>query len=131
VGLNPRGRAKLQWGGRIVEVQTPYMPDQVIARVIEQAQAGQYEEIEIKRHDVTEDEIFHVGLEVFGGDLPLRDLWRHFQNQERMIGRDEVQEILKRYTGKEIMIKGVLYHVEPAHANKPASLVVAEEETTA
>jgi DNA segregation ATPase FtsK/SpoIIIE-like protein len=128
VGLNPRGRAKLQWGGRIVEVQTPYMPDQVIARVIEQAQAGQYEEIEIKRHDVTEDEIFHVGLETFGGDLPLRELWRHFQNQERMIPRDEVQDVLKRYSGKEIMIKGVLYHVQPAKGTRPASLVVAEED---
>jgi len=129
VGLTPRGRAKLQWGGRIIEVQTPYMPDQVIAGVVEQAQAGRYDEVVIKRHDVTEDEIFRVGLENFAGELPIRELWRHFQNQERMIGRDEVQDILKRYSGKEIMIKGVLYHVQPAgRGNKPASLVVAEED---
>ena len=130
VGLNPRGRAKLQWGGRILEVQTPYMPDQVINSVIEQAMQGQYEQVEIKKHDVSEDEIFRVGLEVFGGDLPLRELWRHFQSQERLIARDEVGEILKRYSGKEIMIKGVLYRVEPPGQNRPAQLVVVEEAET-
>ncbi len=127
VGLRPRGRARLQWGGRIIEVQVPYMPDQVIDAVIEQAQAGQYDVIEIKRHDVTVDDIFHAGLEQFAGELPLRELWRHFQNQGRLIGRDEVQEILKHYSGKEVMIKGVLYHIEPARGTKAATLVVAEE----
>jgi hypothetical protein len=71
-----------------------------------------------------------VGLEVFGGDLPLRELWRHFQSQERLIARDEVGEILKRYSGKEIMIKGVLYRVEPSAQNRPAQLVVVEEAET-
>ena len=127
VGLNPRGRAKLQWGGRLIEVQTPYMPDQVIESVIAQAMEGQYEEIEIKRHDVTEDEIFRVGLDEFGGKLPQIEIWRFFNNKERLIPRDEVIEILRRYNDKEIMIRGVLYHIQPATSGQPAQLVVNEE----
>ena len=127
-GLTPRGRAKLQWGGRIQEVQTPFMPDRVIESVIEQAMQGEYEDIELKRHDVTEDEIFRVGLEEFAGQLPLHDLHRHFRGQGRLIPRDEVSDILKKYSGKELMIAGVLYRVEPASGNRPAQLVVVEEQ---
>ena len=128
VGLNPRGRAKLQWGGRMIEVQTPYMPDQVIESVIAQAMEGQYEEIEIKRHDVTEDEIFRVGLDEFGGKLPQVEIWRFFNNKERLIPRDEVAEIVRRYSSKEIMIRGVLYYIEPATKGQPAQLIVTDEE---
>lgn len=130
VNLSPHGRAILDWN-RENELQTPFMPDKVIVDVVAQAMSGKYDDVDIKRHDVGEDEIFRIALEEFSGDLQGRELHNWFAARGRPIPRDEVYAAIKRYTGKEIMIRGVLYQVKPPQGTRPAQLIAVEDEKEA
>jgi len=127
-GLEPAGRAVLDYGGRQVELQTPYMPDRVVESVIAQAMAGQYEDVEVKRHDVEEDEIFRVGLEQFGGELQGRAIHLYFTNKARGIPREEVYAVIKKFLNQQIMISGTIYTVLPPQGSRPARLEVYDPE---
>lgn len=131
VGLNPHGRAILESAGRENELQTPFMPDRVIADVVAQAMLGHYDDVDIKRHDVGEDEIFRVALEEFAGDLQGKVLFNWFSNHGRLIPEREVYDAIRRYSGREIMIRGVLYQVRKAQGTRPAQLIAVEEEKEA
>jgi len=129
-GLSPAGRCVLDWNGRQVEMQSPLIPDRVIASVIEGAIRGEYEEYEIKRHDVTEEEIFKIALEEFAGGLPADYLYRWFANKQRHIPRSEVRDIIGRYLGQEVMVGSTVYRVEKGAGGKPPHLVTVEDSST-
>lgn len=127
-GLSPAGRCILDWNGRHVELQTPLIPDRVISSVIDGAIRGEYEEFELKRHDVTEEEIFKVALDEFAGGLPADQMYRWFNNRQRHIPRQEVRDIISAYIGKAVTIGTSVYQVQSGSGGKPPYLVAVEEE---
>jgi hypothetical protein len=125
--LSHAGRGVLDYDGHQAELQTPYIPDKIIAETIELVMRGEFQDVEIRRHDVTEDEIFRVGLEQFAGELPGREIHAWFAGKGRPIPRQEVYDIIKKFTNNELMIRGSLYRVLPAQGSRPPRLVVADD----
>lgn len=128
VTLNHKGRCILDWNGRQIEIQTPLIPDRVIEAVVQGAIKGDYEEFELARHDVTEEEVFKVALNEFAGGLPADEIYRYFNNLGRRIPRQEVREIITRYLNKEVTIGLNVYTIKPGSGSKPPFLVAMEEE---
>jgi len=127
-GLSPAGRAILDYNGKQTMLQTPLIPDRLVEKVIEGAIRGEYEEYELKRHDVTEADVFRVALEEFGGKLPPDELYRWFNNKGRHIPRQEVREIVTRYLGQEVPLGGSIYRVVQGKGGRPPYLETTEEQ---
>jgi hypothetical protein len=128
--LSPQGRCILDWSGKQMELQAPLIPDRMISSIIDGAMRGEYEEFEPARHDVTEEEIFQVGLEEFGGNLPYHELYHWFSKHQRGISRPEIERVIRSYGDKEIAIGSSIYKVIPMRNGKPASLKSMDEEPT-
>lgn|GEM_PF-2511013 len=126
-GLSPTGRCVLDWNGKQIEIQTPLILDRMVEQVIQGAIRGEYEEYELRRHDVTDEELFKVALAEFAGALPADQLYRWFNNHQRKIPRQEVRETIAHHLGKEVMIGSNVYRVQAGAGGRPPSLVVVED----
>lgn len=121
-GLAPVGRAMLQESGMQTLVQTPYMPDDLVAQVIAAAKAGQHVAPVVQRkHDVTADEVMRWALDQAGGELASRRVYQTFRG--RGMGLREVETWLQSWDGQEYVVNGALYRVEPGTGTRPRQLV--------
>lgn len=127
VGLTPRGRAVLDYGGKLTELQTPLITTTQVDKIIAAALRGEWDDVTLQRHDVTDEELFRVALEEFDGQLPVEELWKHFRNRQRRIPRDEVRAIIRRYLGREVMVGSTVYQVVQNFGNRSHYLKVVEE----
>jgi hypothetical protein len=127
VGLHPRGRAVLDFGGKLTELQSPLITTTQVDKIIAAALRGEWDDVTLQRHDVTDEEVFRTALEEFDGQLPAEELWKHFRNRQRRIPRDEVRAIIRKYLGKEVMVGSTVYSVVQNFGNRPHYLKVVEE----
>lgn len=127
VGLSPRGRAVLDWAGKLTELQSPLITTTQVDKIIAAALRGEWDDVTLQRHDVTDEELFRVALEEFDGQLPADELWKHFRNRSRRIPREDVRAIIRKYLGKEVMVGSTVYRVEQNFGNRPHYLKVVEE----
>lgn len=123
-GLEPAGRAIFSHAAGEMMVQTPYISEQFIQATVTGAKAGgQYEDIK-ERHDVTIDEILAYALQNESGYLVRDRLYPTYK--ERGLTVAELNRWLSELDGKEVVVAGALYRVEPASGARPRRLIAAE-----
>lgn len=121
-GLSPKGRAILHWDGRLHELQSPLITTRQIDKIVAAAMRGEWDDVSLSTHDVTEEDIFKRALEEFEGKLPADDLWKAFKNSGRRIPRDELRGVINAHKGKQVIVGSAVYLVEPGFANRPPYL---------
>jgi hypothetical protein len=121
-----KGRALLGYGSLQREVQTPYISDQMLTRIIDEAVSGEHSQYEVRRHDVTSEDLWMVAVEEFGGKLPADEIYRYFAGRQRPIPREEVREIIRQHLGQEIMVRGAVHRVHKGEGTRPPYLEVVE-----
>jgi hypothetical protein len=105
-------------------VQTPYISDAFITATVEGAKAGgQYTDIKAG-HDVTIDEILVYALQNESGYLVRDRLFPAYK--ERGLTQAELSRWLADLDGKEVVVAGALYRVEPASGTRARRLIAAE-----
>lgn len=121
-GLGTVGRCILQLNGVDLEVQTPYMPDDLVADVIKAAIANQGLKLaELRKHDVTPDEIMRWALTTAQGEMSVNLVYQTFRG--RGLGKEEVLNWLKSWDGQQFVVNGSLFRVEPGAGTRPRRLV--------
>lgn len=122
------GRSILRIGGKMVEVQTPYISDMTIRETVSAIKEGNYTTIPTRT--IAPEIIFKYALTELGGDCPVRDLFNHFRADG--VSKPEMMSILKDYEVRgappclepEIEIDGDAYYLAPGDGGrKPRQLV--------
>lgn len=125
-GLEPAGRSIFDWGHTRFEIQTPYINNNTVDNVVEQAVAGKFNEIESLTHDVTDEEVFEWALNENGGSLAYNAVFAHFRG--RGFSLDLVKAWCKEQENKEVIIADTVYRVAPPPARgQPRRLLPVEE----
>lgn len=130
-GLEPAGRAIFDWGHSRFELQSPYINNQTVDSVVDQATAGKFNELESAIHDVTDQEIYEWALNENGGSLAYAPIFAHFRG--RGFTKDVAIAWCKEAEGKEVIISDTVYRVQPSPGRGQARrlLPVAETEPEA
>ena len=123
-GLQPVGRCVLQWQDEI-QLQTPYINDQMIRETIAGAIAGNFEESDSHTHDLTQLEVLEYALENENGYLAHHSLFAHYE--KRGISKEELRQWLIDWEAQEFIVGSSLYRVEPAKGNKPRRLIAVTD----
>lgn len=126
-GLVPVGRCVLQFNGDY-EIQTPYMPDDLVVEMVAAVRAGKLVAVgEMRKHDVTPEEIMRWALAQpnHAGELSQRLLFSTFR--QRGLGLEELRAWLTSWEGLEFEVNGALYRVEAGIGTKPRRLVAVLE----
>lgn len=128
-GLEPRGRAIFDWGHMQLELQAPLINNETVDEMVAASIRGQWEEIEIAIHDVTDQEIYEWAQSENNGDLAAVDIWRHFQR--RGLAREYAEQFCKDAEGKTVVLSAGTFEVKPSSGRRPRKLIgVAEEPET-
>lgn len=98
-GLEPVGRAIYSAGPQLTELQSPFISDEQIARIVRQASTGVVESTEPGK--VTLQEVFDLAVDDFGGKLNVDQLFESFRGR---IAREELRAMLKRLNGDPIEV---------------------------
>jgi len=114
-----------------VEVQTPYMPDDLLRDIVARVKGGGTGLIaDLPKHDVTTTELFMWALENDEGRFSLRDVFAAFK--KRQITYLEIQTIAQTYEQQDgehkpvIEIEDAFYHLQPGIGPNPRRLVKCE-----
>lgn len=123
-GLEPAGRAIFSHAAGEMMVQTPYISEAFVLATVEGAKhGGQYDDIKAG-HDVTVDEILAYALQFENGYLVRDRLYPNYK--ERGLTVAELNRWLAELDGKEVVVTGALYRIEPASGTRPRRLIAAE-----
>jgi len=121
--LTPAGRAIYQWDEEY-EVQTPFINEDIIDHVVQQAISGKSDAI-TSGHDVTHLEVLEWALSQENGYLSRDVLFRQFG--KRGLKQEELNNWLSDWEGQELVIGTSLYRVDPAAGNRPRRLIAIDE----
>lgn len=125
-GLEPAGRAIFDWGHSQFELQSPYINNQTVDSVVDQAIGGKFNELESTVHDVTDQEVYEWALNENGGSLAYNAIFAHFRG--RGFSLDLVKAWCKEQENKEVIIADTVYRVAPPPARgQPRRLLPVEE----
>jgi DNA segregation ATPase FtsK/SpoIIIE-like protein len=109
--LDPKLHGRGFWvsGSDRLEVQSPLITDEMVDRIVADAKGGKVTEMEpIKRHDVTEPEIFKWSLkDENGGKLAWRNIYAEFRG--RGLSEPEAKQFPRDRMNKEFEIDGKKY----------------------
>ncbi len=109
------------------QMQTPYIPLDLIKSSAAGAVSGNFETI-ARKHDVTPEEMLDWALRENLGYLSRDTLHTHFG--QRGITQAEINTWLEEIEGTEIVVSTTVYTVQPARGSRGRRLVAASEEAT-
>lgn len=105
-GLKPVGRAIYQAGPDLTEVQSPFISDTQIERIVRDAIKNAGTIVPSMPEAVTLQDILIESVENYGGKLHSKPLYEAFRHR---IARDAIEQLLKEVQGKEVIVQGVRY----------------------
>lgn len=128
-GLAPAGRMIYQNSNEQLTIQTPFMPDETLKKIVAEGikQKGQVKNINLTGRDITEDEIFAYSLEYMNGSLNTDKLWAHFRER---ISRNEMHEWLSGMNGQERDVNGTMYRIETLNGRQGGRILVRVDENS-
>lgn len=88
-----KGRMVCRWNKKQV-VQTPYISELVIDRVIKAVKLGQQSDAQATEESAIAQEIFTYALEFLGGQCAYREIFAHFRNR---IPERKIRNVLKAF----------------------------------
>lgn len=107
-GLKPAGRAIFQRGPDRIEVQSPFISDAQIAKVVHRAIAGQGDTSEQPDREIGLQDLLDEAIDNYGGALKERELYNSFRGK---LGRNQIRRLLKTLNGDPVTVHGKLYMV--------------------
>jgi hypothetical protein len=110
-GLSPAGRMIYQNSNEQLTIQTPFMPDELLKRIVAEniKHGGTLAAADANERDVTETEVLAYALEYLGGSLNVTKL--HSKFKER-ISNNDLRSWVQTWDGKEFEVNGSMYKVE-------------------
>jgi len=127
--LETRGRGVFVSGRDRMEVQCPYIPNELVERVVAEVQGGAV--VQVKRtakHDVSDMEIFEWALRENNGHLGQKAIYEAFG--PRKFPKNEADSFARQRIGRRIEIDGRVYTIVPGRRLPnpiPARLLPIEE----
>jgi len=125
-GLSPQGRCMFDWGPAQLEVQTPLINDETVDEMAAGAVRGQWEEIEVAAHDVTDQAIYEWAVDQNNSELQYREVYNRFKL--RGMSREYAEKFCKAADGKTVIVGASAYRVVPGKRGIPRKLEPIEEE---
>jgi len=113
-GLGPRGRAIFDWGHTQMELQAPLINNQTVDEMVASAIRGQWEDIEVAHHDVTEQEIYEWATRDNDGKLQTEKVWGKFRH--RGFNIEDARAFCRSADGKTVVVNASVYKVIPGSA---------------
>ena len=105
-----KGRGYFISGSDKIQLQTPYIPDEVVERFVADANGGKIEAIQdTPRHDVQDREVYEWALTDNEGNLGWREIYEKFK--ERGFSQPDAQKFIKGKAGKMVEVDGKQYTV--------------------
>ena len=129
-GLAPAGRMIYQQGNEQITIQTPYMPDETLRRIVADSiqRAGAASNVQLDGRSVTADEIMAYALEYLDGALNQKKIFTKFQSK---ISWHDLVAWMQTWDDQEFEINGEMYHVKKDDAiiNSPRKLIPSLDNT--
>ena len=125
-GLSPQGRCIFDWGPSQMEIQTPLINDDTVDEMAAGAVRGQWEEIEVAAHDVTDQAIYEWAVDQNNSELQYREVYARFKL--RGMTREYAEKFCKDADGKTVVVGASAYKVVPGKRGIPRRLVPLEED---
>lgn len=122
-GLQPQGRYIYQKGSESLEIQAPFVSDNMLKKITAGAMEG-YQAVAMRGHDVSELEIITHSVDKLDGDMGVRDIYSNFRGR---MTQQAVIEILGKMDGQTYNLRGSTYQVEPAAGPVPRHLKLLDE----
>lgn len=130
VKLETRGRGIWVNGRDRMELQCPYMPNDLVEQIVAEAKGGQV--VPVKRtakHDVTEREVFEWALRENNGNLGAKAIYEQFS--PRKFPKNDADTFGRNHVGQQVEIDGRIFVVMPGRRTfpnpLPARLLPVEE----
>ncbi len=128
-GLEPQGRAIFDWGQMQLEIQTPLINNATVDETVASAIRGQFDDVEIAAHDVTDQEIYTWAVNENDGKLQSREVYGKFRL--RGMGKDYAEKFCKDADGQTIIVGATAYKVVPGNRRQARRLLpVADDPET-
>jgi hypothetical protein len=125
-GLEPSGRAIFDWGQKQMELQTPLINNQTVDEMVASAIRGQWEEVEIAPHDVTDLEIYRWAVSENDRGLQSREIWAKFKH--RGMSDAAARAFCKAADGQTVIVDATAYKVISGDRRKPRHLEAVVDE---
>jgi DNA segregation ATPase FtsK/SpoIIIE-like protein len=111
IDVKVKGRGFWVSGSDRIELQTPYIPNEMVESIVAEVSGGKVVEINpAKRHDVQEREIFEWALEENDGKLGWREVYEKFRL--RGFTAEDAKLFGKERMGKTFEVDGVQYELK-------------------
>ncbi len=120
-GLEPAGRAIFDWGPGQIEIQTPLINDLTVDETVASAIRGQFDDIEVAAHDVTDHEIFAWSVNENNGELQSREVWGKFRL--RGMSKPYAEKFCKDADGQTVVVGATAYKIIPGNRRQPRRLL--------
>ncbi len=128
-GLEPAGRAIFDWGQTQLEIQTPLINNATVDETVASAIRGQFDDVEVAAHDVTDQEIFIWAVNENNGELQYREVYGKFRL--RGMSKAYAEKFCKDADGQTVIVGATAYKVIPGNRRLPRRLLpVADEPET-
>lgn len=125
-GLEPRGRCIFDWGHTQLELQAPLINNQTVDEMVASAIRGQWEEVQVSPHDVTDIEIYTWAVEENDRKLQSQAIWHRFRL--RGLSKQYAEQFAKASDGKTVIVGATAYKVIPGDRRIPRRLQAVAEE---
>jgi DNA segregation ATPase FtsK/SpoIIIE-like protein len=128
-GLEPQGRAIFDWGQMQLEIQTPLINNATVDETVASAIRGQFDDVEIAAHDVTDQEIYTWAINENDGKLQSREVWGKFRL--RGMSKEYAEKFTKDADGQTVIVGATAYKVVPGNRRQARRLLpVADDPET-
>jgi len=129
-GLEPQGRAIFDWGQMQLEIQTPLINNATVDETVASAIRGQFDDVEVAAHDVTDQEIYIWAVNENDGKLQYREVWGKFRL--RGMTKEYAEKFTRDADGQTVIVGATAYKVVPGNRRQARRLmpVADEPETT-
>jgi len=130
VKLETRGRGIFVHGRDRMELQCPYVPNELVEQIVADAKGGQVVPVKrTTRHDVTDREIFEWALRENNGNLGAKAIYEQFS--PRKYPKGEADTFGRNHVGQHVEVDGRTFIVVPGRRTfpnpLPARLLPVEE----
>jgi hypothetical protein len=128
-GLEPAGRAIFDWGQTQLEIQTPLINNATVDETVASAIRGQFDDVEVAAHDVTDQEIYVWAVNENNGELQSREVYGKFRL--RGMSKAYAEKFAKDADGQTVIVGATAYKVVPGNRRQPRRLLpVADDPET-
>lgn len=128
-GLEPQGRSIFDWGQMQLEIQTPLINNATVDETVASAIRGQFDDVEVAAHDVTDQEIYIWAVNENDGKLQSREVYGKFRL--RGMGKEYAEKFAKDADGQTVIVGATAYKVIPGNRRQARRLMpVADEPET-